>query len=632
MYLTEAEKQDAEVVESWKGDTNGVLVFVSPSPVPLLHTPSKAHLKTGLFSATVASFIIESYQNLSPDSSDTTNALLTQISQQLVNISNGTPLTSVAVQSGFKPTASAVRVNVLWFLSLILSLSCALSATLMQQWARRYRELAQRRGAFHRRGRMRAYIFDGINRFRMAQAVATMPMLLHISVFLFFAGLVEFLFPIYTTVAYATVGGIMVFALAYAILTVLPNIYLNCPYATPLSRITWRLTQFSLIGILWTILKIEGLFRKSLMTLWSLAIQHATEPHRLKMWREALEKQAKLHRQWFSQGLQKSVEISAYGAESTVVASALVWTLAALDDDKETEDFAARIPGFFNSRVVPDATLAVLPLMSHQPDTDPIFGPRLYELLKTCTPETSILDEQTRKSRLRVCVKCLWSFGQAYNQLGSSQVLPSYFPDTLASPEITRRIQTEEDSGIRVIGRCFGALIINKLAADLESRTHPISDGELACLSAILGTRSHDVKLLLRQPGAVALLNMISLTFDEIGAWSPTKFHQAVLDVVQQTLGTLSRARSSQENAEAQLDRPIAIINGSDGKFERILVSRLVDLLDYVHTSDLASHRRGTHELSAGVSEGSVVSSTSVQSARELCTLAVLHQHRFNQS
>ncbi|KAF8269075.1 hypothetical protein EI94DRAFT_1443824, partial [Lactarius quietus] len=65
MYLTEAEKQDTEVTESWKGDTDGILVF------------------TGLFSATIATFIIESYKQLSPDSSDKTNALLTQISQQM---------------------------------------------------------------------------------------------------------------------------------------------------------------------------------------------------------------------------------------------------------------------------------------------------------------------------------------------------------------------------------------------------------------------------------------------------------------------------------------------------------------------------------------------------------------------
>ncbi len=36
MYLTEAEKQDTEVTESWKGDTEGILVFVSPGPVPLV--------------------------------------------------------------------------------------------------------------------------------------------------------------------------------------------------------------------------------------------------------------------------------------------------------------------------------------------------------------------------------------------------------------------------------------------------------------------------------------------------------------------------------------------------------------------------------------------------------------------
>jgi hypothetical protein len=34
MYLTEAEKQDTEVSESWKGDTYGILVFVRPGLVP----------------------------------------------------------------------------------------------------------------------------------------------------------------------------------------------------------------------------------------------------------------------------------------------------------------------------------------------------------------------------------------------------------------------------------------------------------------------------------------------------------------------------------------------------------------------------------------------------------------------
>ncbi|KAH8987011.1 hypothetical protein EDB92DRAFT_1818066 [Lactarius akahatsu] len=511
IYLTEAEKQDKEVTESWKGDTDRILVF------------------TGLFSATVAAFIIESYKMLSPDSGDTTNALLIKYLYNLSIFPMGHP--SQALQRS--------------------------------AWARRYQELAQRRGATHRRGRMRAYIFDGLSRFRMAQAVATMPTLLHISVFLFFAGLVEFLFPIHTTVAYTTLGCIMVFALVYAILTVLPNIYLNCPYGTPLSGFTWRIFQLSVFGFLWTILKIQGLFCRPLSKLWSLANQHATESHMLKMWKETLEGQVKIRRQWLSQGLRKSIELGAYRAESRVVTSALEWTLAALDEDKEIEDFAARVPGFFDSHVVPDATLAVLSLMSHQPNTDPILGSRLYDLLKTCVPETSILDEKTRKNRLKICVNCLWYFGRAYNQPGVSQVLPPYFPNSLI-PEIIRRVQVEDDSTIRVIGRCFVALIANKLATDINSRSVPVTDAELACLSTILSTKSQDVVLLLSHPGAIECTSMVFLALDDIYSSEFEKVPLYVLDMVRQTLGILSRALPAELNATMRLDQTDTLMNVSD--------------------------------------------------------------------
>lgn len=45
MYVNEAEKQDTEVIESWKGDTDGILVFVSLGPPSCVHSPSKAHVK-----------------------------------------------------------------------------------------------------------------------------------------------------------------------------------------------------------------------------------------------------------------------------------------------------------------------------------------------------------------------------------------------------------------------------------------------------------------------------------------------------------------------------------------------------------------------------------------------------------
>ena len=44
MYLTEAEKQDKDVIESWKGDTDGILVFVSPIP-SCVYSPAETHIK-----------------------------------------------------------------------------------------------------------------------------------------------------------------------------------------------------------------------------------------------------------------------------------------------------------------------------------------------------------------------------------------------------------------------------------------------------------------------------------------------------------------------------------------------------------------------------------------------------------
>ncbi|KAH8990275.1 hypothetical protein EDB92DRAFT_1865422 [Lactarius akahatsu] len=83
----------------------------------------------------------------------------------------------------------------MWF----LSLSCALLATLMRQWGRGYREHSQYRGSLRNRARIRAYIFQGVETFYFSRAVEAVPLLLHTSVFLFFAGLVDFLLPINKT-------------------------------------------------------------------------------------------------------------------------------------------------------------------------------------------------------------------------------------------------------------------------------------------------------------------------------------------------------------------------------------------------------------------------------------------------
>jgi hypothetical protein len=418
----------------------------------------------------------------------------------------------------------------------------------------------------------------------MARAVATMPLLLHISVFLFFAGLVEFLFPTDSTVSYTTLGLVVAFALAYGILTVSPLLYLNCPYATPLSGVTWRLSQlFAIVGLK-TALGIEAIFHNPIFKLWSRLNWHAVAELSIESWTKALKNKVKLHRHRLSGGLRKSIERNANEASPMVVPSALEWTLTALDEDKEIEKFAAGVPGLFDSHTIPDTT--ILSLISI---TDAIFGFRLYDLLKTCLLGSSPLNDEERKSRLRVCLKCLWYFGRAYHKLQSPALLPSYFPLTVVSPEVIQRIQTETDPLSRVIGHCFGALIVTKLAADIRSRTNSnvpleVSDDELACVSTFLNADRRDVTFCLECPGAIELACMASIAFGALDTLRTDDVKLDALTLGQETFDILSRM------AELHLDRPITQLNISDGKFDRIIVFPLLSLFQSCIVISGSSH------------------------------------------
>ncbi len=84
---------------------------------------------------------------------------------------------------------------------LLLGITSALFATLMLQWARIYIDLPQIPSLPKVRARVGSVLFFGMEKYRMHLAVETTPTLLHLSVFLFFIGLVIFFFTIFKTVA-----------------------------------------------------------------------------------------------------------------------------------------------------------------------------------------------------------------------------------------------------------------------------------------------------------------------------------------------------------------------------------------------------------------------------------------------
>ncbi|KAH9965086.1 hypothetical protein BGW80DRAFT_1178987, partial [Lactifluus volemus] len=122
MYINMTEGEDEKMTNRWQKDADGIIIF------------------TGLFSAALAAFLTVSVQDLKSNPQDTTAFYLANIYQLLAdpNISRASILATPAQPPVFSPSNSAVLVNSLWFLSLVISLTSALLATMLQQWARRY--------------------------------------------------------------------------------------------------------------------------------------------------------------------------------------------------------------------------------------------------------------------------------------------------------------------------------------------------------------------------------------------------------------------------------------------------------------------------------------------------------------
>ncbi|KAF8265187.1 hypothetical protein EI94DRAFT_1804755 [Lactarius quietus] len=149
---------------------------------------------------------------------------------------------------------------------------------------------------------------------------------------------------------------------------------------------------------------------------------------------------------------------------------------------------------------------------------DPIIISHLGHILQMCASGSSTLTDEVHGSCLQMSLKSLWYYANVYHQLDTSKPLPPYFLNVLAMPEITNYIQQEGDLTSCVIGYCFEALVVTKLAADFNSGGIHVSDRELACLSSMIGIESHVVEIWLRIPGAIEHMCLFFLMLSGGGA------------------------------------------------------------------------------------------------------------------
>ncbi|KAI0705168.1 hypothetical protein BC835DRAFT_1261449, partial [Cytidiella melzeri] len=209
---------DEQKIQDYKEDIDTILVFA------------------GLFSAVMTAFLVESYQSLSPDPSDVMIALMQQMVLQThsYTFTNGL-LNSTAPLNlkppEFQPTLNAVRVNILWFASLVLSLISASFGILVKQWLREY--LAGEYTSPHARLRVRHFRNPGLADWKVFEIAGLLPLMLQLALALFLIGLCFFTADIHATVGHTTLPLVAGWAFLFVAALSAPALSPRCPYKTP---------------------------------------------------------------------------------------------------------------------------------------------------------------------------------------------------------------------------------------------------------------------------------------------------------------------------------------------------------------------------------------------------------------
>ena len=181
------------------------------------------------------------------------------------------------------------------------------------------------RYSLHKRARIRAFFSEGVDKRLLPWAVDALPTLLHVSLFLFFAGLVVFLCSVNLTIFKLVLSWVGLCTALYGFITCMPIIRHDSPYYTPLSLPTWHIVT----GILF--------FTYRFLRWFTSVLSHYDALHHFRNMEKSYHKS-------LVQGMQKTAEETALNAPSEIDTRAFMWTFDCLDEDHKLERFFSGLP------------------------------------------------------------------------------------------------------------------------------------------------------------------------------------------------------------------------------------------------------------------------------------------------
>jgi hypothetical protein len=173
----------------------------------------------------------------------------------------------------------------------------------------------------HKKARIRTFYRHGVEKLHIPWTVEALPALLHISLFLFLAGLSVFLFGVHLTIFKIVTAWIAICVILYACVTFLPIIRKDSPYSAPFSASV----SFCLTGI-------RHLFCSRLLQ--KLPDIESTIPPLRSNGPGADHLD-----EFFSYSLNRTAEEYALRLPPNIDHHSLLWTFESLDEDTDLEKF-----------------------------------------------------------------------------------------------------------------------------------------------------------------------------------------------------------------------------------------------------------------------------------------------------
>ncbi|QRV94411.1 transmembrane protein [Ceratobasidium sp. AG-Ba] len=239
-YVREASRHDADMVEGWNRSLDLILIFVGRFVF------SYIYCVRALFRCIMLTLMSAVFPGFQPDPVETSSQTLSTISLTLLAIANshsGSPLNlTIPEPAPFVVPTALLFVNVLWFLSLSLSVAVSLLAMLGKDWARKY--IADLTGQPYQQAQKRQQRWESLEEWKLPAIIMFLPMLLHFALLIFAVGLTIYLWTIHLGTAIPVLLITALALLAYTLSTILPVAYESCPYQTPVSKPLTALIQY----------------------------------------------------------------------------------------------------------------------------------------------------------------------------------------------------------------------------------------------------------------------------------------------------------------------------------------------------------------------------------------------------